>query len=206
MAEYTVFLLAFAASAAAPGPEIAGLLARALSNGMFASLPLAFGIIIGKLIMLTAALLGLSALIEILGPVFVALKFGGAAYLIWLGVKKWRNAGRVLAATEAMKPAGFAAEMGLGLAMTLSNPIAIVFYLALLPGVIDMAGVTLASYATLCAIIAGVMVAVTLGYGLIAEIARRLFTSSGAKARIDRSSGAMMIGAGVLIASRSAAN
>ncbi|MGO4570718.1 LysE family translocator [Microvirga sp. 2TAF3] len=205
MTEYTVFLLAFAASAAAPGPEIAGLLARALSNGMFASLPLALGIILGKLIMLTAALLGLSALITVLGPVFVALKFGGAAYLIWLGVKKWRNSGRVLAATEAMKPAGFAAEIGLGLMMTLSNPIAIVFYLALLPGVIDMAGVTVTTYAALSAIIAGVMAAVTLGYGLIAEIARRVFSSSRAKTRIDRASGAMMIGAGLLIASRFAA-
>lgn len=203
MTEYTVFLLAFAASAAAPGPEIAGLLARALSNGILASLPLAFGIILGKLIMLTAVLHGLSALIGILGPVFVALKFGGAAYLIWLGVKKWRNAGRVLAATEAMRPAGFASEIALGLVMTLSNPIAIVFYLALLPGVIDMAGVTVTSYAVLCGIIVGVMVAVTLGYGLIAESARRLFSTSGAKARVDRASGAMMIGAGMLIASRS---
>lgn len=204
MESYIVFLLAFAASAAAPGPEIAGLLARALSNGLPACIPLVLGIILGKLIMLTAALLGLSALIEILGPFFALLKFGGAAYLIWLGMKKWRGAGRVLAATETIKPAGLTAEIGLGLAMTLSNPIAIVFYLALLPGVIDMAGVTLSSYAILSAIIAAVMIAVAVGYGLIAEIARRLFSSAAAKARIDRTSGAMMIAAGMLIASRSA--
>ncbi|MBF9233155.1 LysE family translocator [Microvirga alba] len=204
MTQYTVFLLAFAASAAAPGPEIAGLLARALSNGMFASLPLALGIILGKLVMLTAAVVGLSALIEVLGPMFVALKFGGAAYLIWLGIKKWKNAGRVLAATEATKPLNFATEIGLGLAMTLSNPIAIVFYMALLPGVIDVSGITLASYAILCAIITAVMIAIALGYGLVAEIARKLFSSSMSKARIDRSAGAMMVGAGILIAGRSA--
>lgn len=204
MTEYTVFLLAFAASAAAPGPEIAGLLGRALSNGMFASLPLAIGIILGKLLMLTAALVGLSALIEVLGPVFVALKFVGAAYLVWLGIRKWRNAGRVLAAAEGTKPLNAMAEIGLGLAMTLSNPIAIVFYLALLPGVIDVAGVTLGGYAILCAIVTGVMLLIALGYGVLAEIVRSLFSSAASKARIDRTSGAMMVGAGVLIATRSA--
>ncbi|NIX75656.1 LysE family transporter [Microvirga terricola] len=204
MTQYIVFLLAFAASAAAPGPEIAGLLARALANGMFASLPLTFGIILGKILMLTAAVIGLSALIEVLGPLFVALKFGGAAYLIWLGIKKWRNAGRVLATTEAKKPLSAMTEIALGLAMTLSNPIAIVFYMALLPGVIDVSGVTLSSYAILCGIIAGVMTLIALGYGLLAEVARKLFSSSLSKARIDRTSGAMMVGAGLLIASRSA--
>jgi threonine/homoserine/homoserine lactone efflux protein len=204
MTEYTVFLLAFAASAAAPGPEIAGLLARALSNGMLAGLPLALGIILGKILMLTAAIVGLTALVEVLGPIFVALKFLGAAYLVWLGVRKWKNAGRMLAAAERTKPVNFTVEVGLGLAMTLSNPIAIVFYMALLPGVIDVSGVTLGSYAILCLILTGVMIAVALGYGLVAEAARKLFSSSASKARIDRTSGAMMIGAGVLIATRSA--
>ena len=86
--------------------------------------------------------------------------------------------------------------------MTLSNPIAIIFYIALLPGVIDVSGVTPANYAILCAIIVGVMVAVVLGYGLLAELARRSFSSPKGKTRIDRFSGAMMVGAGVLIATR----
>jgi threonine/homoserine/homoserine lactone efflux protein len=202
MTGYTVFLLAFAASAAAPGPEIAGLLARALSGGMLASLPLALGIILGKLLMLTAAIAGLAALMSLLGPFFVALKFCGAAYLVWLGVRKWRNAGRALAASGTAKPASFPAEVGLGLAMTLSNPIAIVFYIALLPGVIDVSGVTPGSYAILCSIIAGVMAVVTIGYGLLAEIARKLFSSSNSKAPVDCAAGAMMIGAGILIATR----
>jgi threonine/homoserine/homoserine lactone efflux protein len=202
MTGYTVFMLAFAASAAAPGPEIAGLLARALSGGMFASLPLALGIILGKLLMLTAAVVGLAALVSVLGPFFVALKFCGAAYLVWLGVKKWRNAGRALAASETAKPVGFLAEIGLGLAMTLSNPIAIVFYLALLPGAIDISGVTPGSYAVLCSIIVGVMAVIAIGYGLLAEIARKLFSSSNSKARVDCAAGAMMIGAGILVATR----
>jgi threonine/homoserine/homoserine lactone efflux protein len=202
MNEYIVFMLAFAASAATPGPEIAGLLSRAFSSGMFNSIPLAIGIILGKLLMLTAAIIGLTALVKILGPMFVTLKFCGAAYLVWLGIKKWRNAGRVLAGNEKAKTVSFLSEIGLGLAMTLSNPIAIFFYMALLPGVINVSGVTLNSYVLLCSIIICVMTIIVIGYGIMAEVARKLFSSSKSKRHIDRIAGAMMICAAILIVTR----
>lgn len=202
MNEYIVFLFAFAASAATPGPEIAGLLSRALSGGMFRSIPLAIGILLGKLLMLTAAIIGLTALVKILGPMFFALKFCGAFYLVWIGIKKWRNAGRILAGNEKMKTVGFVSEIGLGLAMTLSNPIAIVFYMALLPGVVKVSGVTLNSYVLLCSIIICVMTIIVISYGLMAEIARKLFSSSNSKRYIDFMTGAMMICAAILIVTR----
>ena len=202
MTQYLIFLLAFAASAALPGPEIAALLARSISGGISASLPLAIGIIIGKLLMLTAAVIGLSALLAILGPAFVALKYLGAAYLVWLGIKKWRKAGAALAAETSAPPASMGIEIGLGLAMTVTNPLAIAFYMALLPGVINVSGITLSSYLILCAIIVGVMCAVVLGYGLVGEFARKMFRSSRAKTNVERASGAMMIGAGVMLATR----
>ncbi len=201
MTQYVVFLLAFAASAAAPGPEIAGLLARALGNGIRSAFGLASGIVIGKLALLTAAVIGLSGLVRALGPFFAVLQYLGAAYLVWLGVKKWRRAGRVLT-TDAAAPNSAVREVGLGMAMTLSNPIALVFYAALLPGVIDVAGLTLQSYLILCAILVAVMVAVVLAYGLMAELARRLLAAAETKSRIDRVSGAMFVLAGLLIALR----
>jgi threonine/homoserine/homoserine lactone efflux protein len=202
MNEYIVFMLAFVASAATPGPEIAGLLSRSLSGGMLTSIPLAIGIILGKLFMLTAAIIGLTALVKVLGPMFVILKFCGAAYLVWLGIKKWRNAGRVLVGNEKTKTVSFVAEIGLGLAMTLSNPIAIVFYMALLPGVINVSGVTLNNYVILCSIIICLMTIIAIGYGIIAEIARKLFSSSNSKRKIDRISGGMMVCAAILIITR----
>ncbi|WP_312114353.1 LysE family translocator [Brevibacillus reuszeri] len=202
MSEYTVFILAFAASAASPGPEIAGLLSRALSGGIIASLPLAVGIILGKLLMLSAAVAGLTALVEVLGPMFVVLKYCGAAYLIWLGIKKWRYAGRMLSANEKANTTNIMVEIGLGLAMTLSNPIAIVFYMALLPGVIDISGLTLNNYAVLCFIIIGVMICVVFGYGIMAKLVRAWFASQNSKKIVDRLAGSMMLAAGLLIAIR----
>ncbi len=201
MTQYAVFLLAFAASAAAPGPEIAGLLARTLGNGIRSGFPLAGGIITGKLALLSAAVIGLTGLVKAMGPFFVVLQYVGAAYLIWLGIKKWRRAGRLLQ-TGATAPNSLAREVGLGMAMTMSNPIALVFYVALLPGVIDVEGVTVQSYLILCAILVAVMVAVVLAYGLMAELARKLLAAADSKSRIDRISGVMFVLAGLLIALR----
>lgn len=86
--------------------------------------------------------------------------------------------------------------------MTLSNPIAILFYMALLPGVIDISGLTLNSYVILCSIIISVMICIVVGYGMMAEVVRKVFSSTSSKALIDRLAGAMMIGAGILIAIR----
>ena len=202
MTQYGLFLLAFAASAAAPGPEIAGLLARALGNGIRSGFPLAGGIVIGKLALLSAAVIGLTGLVKAMGPFFAILQYLGAAYLIWLGIKKWRRAGRMLDTNATTAPTTLVREVGLGMAMTLSNPIALVFYVALLPGVIDVAGVTVQSYLILCAILVLVMAVVVLGYGLMAELARKLLSAADSKSRIDRISGVMFVLAGLLIALR----
>ncbi len=201
MTQYAVFMLAFAASAAAPGPEIAGLLARTLGNGIRSGFPLAGGIVVGKLALLSAAVIGLTGLVAALGPAFAVLRYLGAAYLIWLGIKKWRRAGRLLA-TAATAPTSLVREVGLGMAMTLSNPIALVFYVALLPGVIEISDVSVQSYLILCTILVLVMAVVVLGYGLMAELARRLLSAADSKSRIDRISAVLFVLAGLLIALR----
>jgi len=202
MTQYLIFLLAFAASAALPGPEIAALLSRSIAGGLRSSLPLASGIIAGKLIMLSAAVIGLSALLAILGPAFVILKYAGAAYLLWLGFRKWRDAGKALATAADIPAADARIEIGLGLAMTVTNPLAIAFYMSLLPGVINVAGVTWSGYLILCAMIVSVMLAIVLAYGLLGELARKMFRSSRARANLDRASGGMMVGVGIMLATR----
>jgi threonine/homoserine/homoserine lactone efflux protein len=99
--ELAVFAVTFAASAAAPGPEVAAFLGRTVSRGLRGGVPLALGIVCGKLLLLAGAVAGLAALVPLLGPAFDVLAYGGAAYLVWLGVRKWRRAGRGTAAVAA---------------------------------------------------------------------------------------------------------
>ena len=201
MEAYILFALAFVASAVAPGPDIAALVARALSAGARSSAGLLAGIIVGKLVLLTLALLGLAVLVQALGPLFVVVKLGGAAYLVWLGIKTWRRAGRTLEGA-APPSRGLLGDAALGLGMALANPIAVLFYVALLPSVIDVGGVAIGQGLALGAIIVGAMGMIGGGYVLLAQGARRLFTTPMAKRRMDRGAGAMLIGAGIAVAAR----
>ena len=200
--ECAAFALTFGASAAAPGPEVAALLGRSVSRGPLSSGPLALGIIVGKLIMLGIAVAGLAALVPVLGPVFVVSRYCGAAYLVWLGIKKWRRVGRRLAEEEFSQQVRLLPEAGLGLAMTLSNPIAIAFYLALLPGVIDILRVGVLDYIILAAIILAVMALVVALYGLAGELMRRLWSRDTSTRWANRVSGAIFVAAGLWIALR----
>jgi threonine/homoserine/homoserine lactone efflux protein len=90
----------------------------------------------------------------------------------------------------------------LGLALALSNPIAIAFYLALLPGVIDLAKATVSTYLVLAAIIVVVMSLVVLAYGATVEVARKLLAGNRGRVWLDRSAGAILVAAGVWLGVR----
>lgn len=200
--EYAVFALSFAASAGAPGPEIAAVLGRALSRGLRGCVPLALGITLGKLFMLSAAIIGLAALIAALGPVFTVVQYGGAAYLLYLGVRKWRRARDAVAEGKTDDRDRFWTQTALGLGLTLSNPIALAFYIALLPGVIEVSEITLDTYLVLAGIIVVVMTLTVIAYGFAAEVTRKLIAGNRAKFWIDRLAGAMFATAGIWVAIR----
>lgn len=198
---YLIFTLVFIASAAAPGPDIAALIARTLSVGPRAGVAMLFGVIAGKLLLLTLALLGLALLVQAFSPIFVVIKFAGAAYLIWLGVKTWRRAGRTPIGVAA--PArGVLGDVALGFGMAIANPIAILFYVSVTPSVVGADGATLEQMIALGAIVFGAMLAIGCAYIALAGFARRLFVHPHAQRRLDRGAGVALIGAGAVVATR----
>ena len=84
----------------------------------------------------------------------------------------------------------------------MGNPKVMVFYLALLPALIDTARVTVVGYAELVAVTLGVLAIVFTGYVVLASRARRLFTSPRALRLVNRGTGAVMAGAAAAIAAR----
>lgn len=200
--EVLLFAAVFAASAAAPGPDTMLLLARSLAAGPRAAAPLAVGITLAKLVMLAAAAAGVAAAAAALGPVFVAVKVVGAIYLTWLGIRMWRRR-----AAEAPPDAtGALSERPVrgtatGFALGLSNPQAIVFYVALLPAVITP-GAGAGLYAALAAVLCTVMAVVATAYIALGSRARHASVSPGARRRADHIAGTLLIGSGVLVATR----
>ena len=86
-------LLAFVAAmfllSLSPGPGFLMVVARSLAGGLKAGLAAIAGLVVGDILYLVLAILGLSALASVMGELFLAVKVLGAAYLIWLGVKTW---------------------------------------------------------------------------------------------------------------------
>lgn len=200
--EVLLFAVVFAASAAAPGADTMLLFARSMAAGPRAAAPLAVGITLAKLVLLAAAAAGVSAAAAALGPVFIAIKIAGAAYLAWLGIKMWRRPPAATTPTASTTPRTRPVRaVATGFALGLSNPQAIVFYLALLPAVITPgAGVGL--YAVLAVALCAVMAIVAAAYIALGARARRAAVSPTARRRADRIAGTLLIGSGVLVATR----
>jgi threonine/homoserine/homoserine lactone efflux protein len=189
-------------SAAAPGPGIAAIVARVLGRGTRGAVAFTAGIAVGDVVWLTLAIVGLAALAQAFHGVFVAIKYAGAAYLLYLAYKLWTapvEARDVQAAASDEHPVKLFVA---GLAVTMGNPKVMVFYLALLPAILDLTRVTALGYAELVAATLAVLAVVFSGYIALASRARRLFTSAAAVRRLNRGTGAIMAGAAAAIASR----
>ena len=194
-----VFALALIVAAGSPGPSVAALVARVLTNGFRDVLPFLAAMWLGEALWLGCAVAGLAVVARTLGVVFIALKFIGVAYLLFLAWKMW------FAPTQV--PDGELSGgrspwrmFGTGLAITLGNPKIMVFYVALLPTLVDINHVGAAAWIELTAIMFMVLAAVDVAWALLAVRARRLLTSRKAVKIANRTSATMMAGAAAVIA------
>jgi threonine/homoserine/homoserine lactone efflux protein len=199
LANLLVFALALSVAAGSPGPSIAALVARVLTNGLRDVLPFLAAMWLGEALWLSCAVAGLAVVARTLGVVFLAIKLIGVAYLLFLAWKMW------FAPTEVSKgelPSGQSAwrMFGAGLTVTLGNPKIMVFYLALLPTIVDLDRVRGTAWLELTAVTLVVLMTVDLAWALLAVRARRLLTSRKAVKIANRASATMMAGAAAVIA------
>ncbi|MEO9167952.1 MAG: LysE family translocator [Aestuariivirga sp.] len=128
---YFAFVLAGTALAIVPGPTVTVIIANSLKHGTKAGLLNVLGTQIGLLIWLGIAALGLGAAIHVMGVWFEVLRYVGAAYLVWLGIKLFRSKGDLAVATQRARPKG--SFLLQGLVVILSNPKILVLFGALIP-------------------------------------------------------------------------
>lgn len=176
----------------------------AVGRGLRDARALIAGIVVGDLSYFTFAVLGMAALARSMGELFLVVKLAGAAYLIWLGIKLWRQRPMGPNATDGgiVSPRGFWRGVLGGLAVTLGNPKAIAFYAGLLPTFIDLENLSVAEALTMGAIVVLVVALIPAAYALAAAGSRRFLTHPGRVRLMNRAAGTMMIGAGVSVATR----
>jgi threonine/homoserine/homoserine lactone efflux protein len=197
-----LFAGALLVAAGSPGPSIAALIARVISKGFRDVFPFLLAMWIGEAIWLSLTVFGLAYIAQTFHPVFVAVKWAGVAYLAWLAFKMWTAPVAVGEGQLPRKDSPLKLFLT-GMAVTLGNPKIMMFYLALLPTIIDLSSVTMLGWAELTITMTLVLVAVDVGWVLAAAQARRLIRSPRAMRVANRISAGTMAGAAAAIAARS---
>ncbi len=196
-----VFAAAYFAVLVLPGPGVTALVARVLARGLTGAPAFIAGFVAGALVWFTVAATGLAVLAQSFATVFVAIRYAGAAYLLYLAWKLWTSAPQSIDASR-QSPEERGRLFLTGLAINLGNPKVIVFFLALLPTVVDLGALAFTGFLELAAAIIAIAGGVLTGYALAAARARRLFTSPRTLRLINRGSGTIMAGAAISIAAR----
>lgn len=186
-----------------PGPGIAAMIARTLQSGPRQGALYGLGIVSGDMIWLTLAVLGLSSLSDVLGPYAILIKIIGGAFLVWMAYGAFRSAMRPQA---EVKPPLIKGRLGLlatyltGIAMPLSNPKAIVFYLSFLPAFFDLSQVRLIDYLSMIIIMFLLFILWVIVYVGLAHKARDFLLKPKVKRYADFATGFVMLGvAGLLL-------
>ena len=179
-----------------PGPTVLLVVSYALGQGWRTALPMAIGVALGDFTAMTLSMLGLGALLAASATLFSALKWIGAAYLVWLGIKLWR-AGAALEAAPRTDVVSAAKMLGHAWLVTALNPKSITFFVAFLPAFLDPHADFWTQMAVFESTFLVLAFANAFGYALVASKARGFVGNPRAIRAINRTGGGLLIGAGV---------
>jgi threonine/homoserine/homoserine lactone efflux protein len=185
----------------APGPDVLYIVGRSLSQGRMAGVVSSFGIATGCLCHVTAAAVGLSALVLALPMAYDVVRYAGAAYLLWLGIRTIVARGRGFASTS-LAPASLGTIFRQGVLTNVLNPKVALFFLAFLPQFTNAARGALAPQILLLGFIFifnGTIVCI--GYALAAsQIGAWLASRFRISAWLNRATGGIFLALGLRLA------
>ena len=195
---YLAFVAACIALALLPGPIVTLLIANGLRHGTRAALTNILGVQAALLIVIGILAVGLTTLMATMGYWFDWVRFAGAAYLVWLGIKLIRSPVEGIEAGAPPPPprGGFFLQ---GFVVALSNPKLLVFFGAFIPQFMDMNQDHLSQVLILGVtfmVLAGLTDAI---YALLAGRVRTIFSARRTRL-VSRISGGVMIGGGIWLA------
>ncbi|MFC4667053.1 LysE family translocator [Seohaeicola nanhaiensis] len=191
--------LAFVAATIAllliPGPTVLLVLSYAVSKGRSVAVATALGVALGDFIALTASLLGLGALVMTSAALFTALKWVGALYLVWLGVRLLRSAPADGLQAETTRRDITARGVFLHAAVvTALNPKSIAFFIAFVPQFLRPEAALAPQFAILIATFVSLAAINALAYALAADRLRATVARPGVITGLTRTGGVALIG------------
>jgi threonine/homoserine/homoserine lactone efflux protein len=202
LAGLVIFSSALFVASASPGPGLAAIVARVLGRGAKQAISFTVGVAMGDVVWLTLAVCGLALLAQTFHVVFLAVKWLGIAYLLYLAWLMWTAPVSAHDIAADTRQESHLTLFLAGLAVTMGNPKVMVFYLALLPTILDLNTITILGYVELVAATICILAVVFGAYVALAARARHMFKSPKAIRIANRSSAAAMTGAAAWVATR----
>ena len=195
---YLAFIVATTIMIALPGPSVLLTIAHSISFGWHRALATVAGATMGIAVQLIVAAIGLTSLLNIVTGVFDWLRWAGTAYLVYLGIKQWRNASEPLAFdTFSSSKTNLFVQ---GLVITIPNPKSLIFIAAFLPQFIDAARPLGSQFVFIVPTFLLITFTVTSVWALVVGNVRGFLQSRQAFQSVLRTAGGLMILAGVGLA------
>jgi len=202
LAHWATFFTAAVLLNLSPGPDIAFILGQTAKRGVQSGFSAMFGIWTGAFIHVIFAALGLSAILATSAVAFSAVKWIGAAYLLWLGIQALRSRGTNISINGQVSPKGLMILFKQGVLVAVLNPKVAVFFLAFLPQFVEPGAgpvsVQLFLHGFLIIVVAAFVEPPLILIG--GRLTKYLSTNTHVSRWMDRGLGALFIGLGIKLA------
>lgn len=197
--------LAFSAASIAllliPGPTILLVLSYALTQGKKSALACVAGVVVGDLVCMTASLLGLGAILLTSSTLFILLKWVGAAYLVYMGIRLFMSAKHSSPFADEAKVSLASKQIFTNVAtVTALNPKSIIFFVAFVPQFIHTDAALLPQFSILIATFVGLAAINVLAYALLADKLRSKIQKPSIMTALTLFGGSALIAMGVVTA------
>ena len=199
MTLYPVFLVVATATVLSPGPGVVMTVTNAIRYGFRGTFGGILGVSAGALAVASISATGLGVLLAASALAFTILKYVGAAYLVYLGIRLWR-APAPRFEEHGAHPAGFGRRFVEGLSLQLTNPKAIFFFLSVFPQFIDRSRGFTEQFSLLVVTYSVLVIVIHCGYALTAQRARRWLASERGGRTVNRLGGAAFVFFGAALA------
>ena len=195
---YVAYSAALFIAAAIPGPGIAAVVGRALGTNTTATMPFILGLALGDITFLTIAIVGLSFIAKTFAGIFFIVKIIGGLYLLYIAWTFWNEKINTQNIETKSRQSLLITLLG-GFGVTMGNPKTIIFYMAIVPNVIDLTSVTFFSWFLLSLLTLIILFLALTPYVLLVTMAKKLLSTPRALKSLNRFAGGIIAGAGILI-------
>ena len=183
-----------------PSVSVLTVSARSAASGFIHGAFTTIGILVGDIVFILVAVLGLTILAETMGDLLALVKYLGGAYLIWLGIKLWKSVPKSRKAEEVVESSLLSSFLT-GLFITLGDQKAILFYLGFFPAFVDLSAISYFDTSIIVVIAITAVGGVKLGYAFMANRAGLLFSPTAYRG-LNIAAGSVVIGVGVFLVAK----